>query len=86
MKVKGFGAWPSKNSLTGRQRNSYDVYNKTQKGNEWFPRAEEYASRNVEEYHHYQEQQDLTVEQDDQQSKQDKQEEQKKRRKRTVNK
>ena len=71
MKVRGFGAWPSKNSLTGGQRNSYDVYNKTQKGNERFPRAEEYASRNVE--------------QDDQQSKQDKQEE-KKRRKRTVNK
>lgn len=81
MKVRGFGAWPSRNVFKGGQRNSYDEYNKTLKGTEKFPEAEEYASRYVEEYHHYQEQQDLTVEQDDEQKKKErKKKEQKKRR------
>lgn len=70
MKVKGFGAWPSRNSLIGGQRRSYDEINQSAKGEERFPRAEEYASRNVEEYHHYDEQQDLTKEQDDQKKRQ----------------
>lgn len=69
MKVKGFGAWPSRNSLIGGQRRSYDEYNNSSKGEERFPSAEEYASRKVEEYKHYSEQQDLTKEPDDEQAK-----------------
>ena len=60
MKVKGFGAWPSHNVGKGGQQNSFDEYNRKLKGGERFPRAEEYASRGIEEYHHYQEQLDLT--------------------------
>ena len=67
MKVKEFGAWPSRNISTGGRRSSFDEYNRTLKGSERAPRAEEYAIRNIEEYHHYEAQQDLTKEQDDKQ-------------------
>lgn len=65
MKVKGFGAWPSRNVSSGGKRSSFDEYNKDLKGSEKNPSAEEYAGRKIEEYHHYSEIQDLTVEQDD---------------------
>ena len=67
MKVKEFGAWPSRNISTGGRRSSFDEYNRALKGSERAPRAEEYASRNIDEYHHYEAQQDLTKEQDDKQ-------------------
>ena len=67
MKVKEFGAWPSRNISTGGRRSSFDEYNRALKGSERAPRAEEYASRNIEEYHHYEAQQDLTKEQNDRQ-------------------
>ena len=84
MKVRGFGAWPSRNVTQGGRRNSFDEYNKAFKGAERFPRAEEYASRYVEEYHHYQEQQDLTVEQDDQKLKKNKKKDSQKSRQRMI--
>ena len=69
MKVKEFGAWPSRNISTGGRRSSFDEYNRASKGSERAPTAEEFASRNIKDYHHYAEQQDLTKEQDDQQEK-----------------
>jgi len=59
MKVNGYGAWPLWNESTGGQKPSYDPYNRHLK-KERFPRAEEYASMNVEEYHHYSEYNDIT--------------------------
>lgn len=67
MKVKEFGAWPSRNVSTGGRRSSFDEYNRASKGSERAPTAEEFASRHIKDYHYYAEQQDLTKEQDDQQ-------------------
>ena len=74
MKVKGFGAWPSRNVSTGGKRPLSDPFNKSFKGDpfnkeykkESSPLAE-YSSFGLDEYHHYPAQQDLTAEQDDQQ-------------------
>ena len=73
MKVKGFGAWPSRNVSTGGQRPLSDPFNKSFKGDpfnkeykkERSPYAE-YSSYGMDEYHHYHEQKDLTAEQEDQ--------------------
>ena len=54
MKAKEYGAWPSRNIFSGGQRYSYDEYNREYKKVR-YTSAEEYASRNVEEYHHYSE-------------------------------
>ena len=53
MRTKGFGAWPPKNILSGGQQAPRDPFNKAQKGSERAPRAEEYASAGIEQYHHY---------------------------------
>ena len=73
MKVKGFGAWPSRNVSTGGKRPLSDPFNKSFKGDpfnkeykkEISPLAE-YSSCGLDEYHHYPAQKDLTAEQDDQ--------------------
>ena len=51
MKSKEFEAWFSRNVGKGGKRPSYDPFNKSFKGSERNPAAEEYASKNVEEYH-----------------------------------
>ena len=60
MKVKERGAWVSNNVGKGGKRPSYDEFNKSFKGQERNPKAEEYASKGIEEYHHYDERQDVT--------------------------
>ena len=82
MKVKGFGARPSRNVRSGGQRSSFDQYHKAFKGTERNPRAEEYASRNIPEYHHYPEVQDLTSEEDQQKDAKARRERNEKRRRR----
>jgi hypothetical protein len=59
MIAKEYGAWPTRNILSGGQHPSYDEYNREYKKVR-YKSAEEYASRNVKEYHHYSEYNDLT--------------------------
>lgn len=70
MKVKEFGAWPSHNVSSGGQKSSVDEYNRSLK-KERYKTAQEYASKDIEEYHHYSETKDWTKESDDQESRQD---------------
>lgn len=62
MRAKERQAWLSRNVGKGGQRPSVDPFNKAKKGGERYPTAEEYASKNVEEYHDYSENKDLTKE------------------------
>ena len=55
MKAREYGAWPSRNTLSGGQRHSFDEYNRDYKKADIYTSAEEYACRNVKEYHHYSE-------------------------------
>jgi hypothetical protein len=64
MKAREYGAWPARNILSGGQHPSYDEYNREYKKVR-YTSAEEYASRNVKEYHHYSEYNDLTSSNDD---------------------
>ena len=73
MKVKGFGARPSRNDFTGGQRPPGDPFNKALKGDPFneaykkaFPPGAEYSGFGMDEYHYYPEQQDLTADQNDQ--------------------
>ena len=66
MKVKEYGAWPSRNILSGGQQNSFDEFNREYKKVR-YKSAEEFASRNVKEYNHYPEYMDLTAADDDNQ-------------------
>ena len=84
MKVKGFGAWPSRNVSSGGQRSSFDEYNRALKGSERNPSAEEYASRNIEGYHHYSEIQDLTKDQDQKKDSKSRKDNSKSRRQRMI--
>ena len=68
MKSKEFEAWFSRNVGKGGKRPSYDPFNKSFKGSERNPAAEEYASKNVEEYHRYPELKDTRTENDDRQN------------------
>ena len=61
MITKEYGAWPTWNVSSSGQKKSFDPYNRHLK-KERFPRAEEYACRNLEQYHHYSEYNDLTAE------------------------
>ena len=64
MRVKGYGAYPTRNVQTGGQRPSYyDEYNREYK-KEKYKSAEEYACRNVKEYNRYPEYKDLTGDDD----------------------
>lgn len=63
MRVNGYGVRPGNNGYSGQKR-SGDEYNRSYKQVR-YTRAEEYATRDVQEYHHYPEQKDLTKEQDD---------------------
>ena len=65
MKIKGYGAWPPKNVLSGGQKAPLDPYNKALKGGERGPRADEYALSGMDEYHHYPAQKDFSAEQSD---------------------
>ena len=67
MKAKEFGAWPPQNDFKGGQRYSANGYNKSSK-QERFPSAQEYANRNLDEYHRFEGTKDLTKEQDVKQS------------------
>ena len=69
MKAKEFGAWPPYNDFKGGQRYSANGYNKSFK-KERFPKAQEYANRDLDEYHRYEETKDLTKGQNEQQSNQ----------------
>ena len=60
MKAREFGAWPPWNESGGGVHNSFDEYNRALKGGEFAPQAEEYASRNVEEFKRFSEQKDTT--------------------------
>ncbi|MBE6740668.1 MAG: hypothetical protein E7570_00020 [Ruminococcaceae bacterium] len=66
MKAKEYGAWPTRNILSGGQHPSYDEYNREYK-KVTYTSAEEYASRNVKEYHHYSEYNDITSTDDNKQ-------------------
>lgn len=66
MKAKEYGAWPTRNVLSGGQRYSYDEYNREYKKVR-YKSAEEYACRNVKEYNHYPEYKDMTSDDDKQQ-------------------
>ena len=66
MKAKEFGARPSNDAFRGGQRYSANGYNKSFK-KERFPEAQEYANRNLDEYHRFEGTKDLTKEQDAQQ-------------------
>ena len=61
MKAREYGAWPSRNVFSGGQRYSFDEYNREYKKVR-YKSAEEYASRNVKEYHHYSEYNDSYAE------------------------
>ena len=67
MRVNGYGVRPGNNGYSGQQR-SGDEYNRSFKQIR-FTSAEEYATRNVKEYHNYPEQKDLTKDKDDQKDK-----------------
>ena len=67
MRVNGYGVRPGNNGYSGQQ-NAGDEYNRSFKQIR-FTSAEEYATRNVKEYHHYPEQKDLTKDKDDQKDK-----------------
>ena len=69
MKVKGFGARPSRNVSTGGRRPLGDPFNKSFKGdpfNKEYKKdtspGSEYSSYNFGEYHYYPEQKDMTAE------------------------
>ena len=64
MKVKPFGARPSRNVSSGGQSSSFDEYNRHLKGKPYLT-AVEYASRDVNEYTRYPEFKDLTAETED---------------------
>ena len=55
MKVKERGAWTAYNEGKGGKKSSTDQFNKSFKGQERNPRASEFASMDIEEYHHYSE-------------------------------
>jgi len=65
MKVKERGAWVSTNEGKGGKRPSYDQFNKAFKGSERNPKAKEYASQGLKEYHHYSERAEVNYEKDD---------------------
>lgn len=60
MRVNGYGSRPGNNGYSGQQR-SGDEYNRSYKQVR-YTRAEEYATRDVKEYHNYPDQKDLTKE------------------------
>ena len=79
MKVKGFGAWPSRNVSTGGRRPLVDPFNKALKGDPYnkaykkaYPPGAEYSSFGMDEYHHYDAQKDMTAAQNDSQAAEDK--------------
>ncbi|MBR4241374.1 MAG: hypothetical protein IKI34_00600 [Eubacterium sp.] len=63
MRAKEYGARPSRNVFSGGQQFSYDEFNREYKKVR-YKSAEEYACRNVKEYHHYPEYKDLTSDDD----------------------
>jgi hypothetical protein len=63
MKAKEFGAWPPRNDFKGGQRYSANGYNKSFK-KERFPSTQEYANRNLDEYHRFEGTKDFTKEPD----------------------
>ena len=65
MKIKGFHAWRSRNTGNGGQKPSFDPYNKAKKGSERNPRAAEFYSQEVEEYHRYSREKEIDKEKDD---------------------
>ena len=67
MKAKEFGAWPPSNDFKSGQRYSANGYNKSFK-KERFPKAQEYANRDLEERHRFEETKDFTKDQNKQQS------------------
>ena len=70
MKVKERESWVSNNVGKGGKRPSYDEFNKAFKGQERNPRAQEYASQGLEEYHHYSERAEYKENSDESKSKQ----------------
>lgn len=63
MRVRGYGVRPPNHGYSG-QHHSGDAYNRDYKKVR-YTRAEEYATRDVQEYHHYPDQKDLTKDDDD---------------------
>jgi len=61
MKAKEFGAWPPHNDFKSGQRYSANGYNKSFK-KERFPSVQEYANRDLDEYHRFEETKDFTKE------------------------
>ena len=70
MKVKERESWSAFNVGKGGKRPSLDQFNKAFKGHERNPRAEEYATKGIEEYHHYSERAEYKENEDDSKSKQ----------------
>jgi len=69
MKVKEREAWTAYNVGKGGKKSSFDQFNKSFKGQERNPRANEFASMDVEEYHHYSERAEYKEPTRDQQNK-----------------
>lgn len=65
MKVKERESWVATNVGKGGKRPSFDQFNKAFKGQERNPRAQEYASQGIEEYHHYSERAEYKENNDD---------------------
>ena len=64
MKAKEFGSWASNKMAPGGLRKPNDEFNRSLKGQP-YRRYEEYADRNMEEYHRYPGMKDLTAEEEE---------------------
>ena len=69
MKVKERDQWVAKNVGKGGKRPSYDQFNKSFKGQERNPAAQEYASQGMKEYHHYSERAEVKYDKDEESKK-----------------
>ena len=67
MNVDEYKTWLSRNVGKGGKRPLSDPYNKAKKGTERYLTAQEYASKDVKEFHHYPENKDIRKDDDDDQ-------------------
>lgn len=68
MNMKEYETWLSRNVGKGGKRPSYDPFNKSKKGSERNPAAQEFATGDIKEYHSYSERHNMKKEDDDRQN------------------
>ena len=73
MKVKERESWVLTNEGKGGSKPSFDEFNKSFKGQERNPKAKEFASQGLDEYHHYSERAEYKENKDDSKNKEQKQ-------------